>query len=124
MEIIKVRTDPNINKTNHLNIILRCPQKNINIKRKKRSRDSYELPDFKKLKISDDYEIVMNDPIVDNQNINNEAIECLQINRNNENKIINKIYQIEKKLTLFKVCVNKYIDHLQDEMNNLKQLID
>ena len=124
MEIVKVGTDYNINRTGHLNFILKYPLENV---RKKRPRDSGELPDFKKLKISDEPEIVITSSEIEDQYIKKKETEYLQNNQNNQNnqdKIINKIYQIEKKLSLFKACTNKYIDHLQSEMNNLRDLMD
>tara|TARA_Y100001958_G_C21239775_1_gene567101 strand:+ start:2194 stop:2592 length:399 start_codon:yes stop_codon:yes gene_type:complete len=112
---------------------------------KKRSRDiSIDIPDIQKLNISDPTDIVVRhskkikiDTLISNNkdnNIDNKIDNKIDINKepnkkyifnNNpiKDKILHKIECIEKKLRLFKMCSTKYIDHLQDELDELKNIM-
>lgn len=108
---------------------------------KKRSREiSIDIPDIKKLNISDPTDIVIhhskkikidtlisnnNDNTIDNKIDINKELNKKYISDNDpiKDKILHKIECIEKKLRLFKMCSTKYIDHLQDELDELKNIM-
>lgn len=91
----------------------------------KRNRDiSVDLPDLKRLKISDQYDIIIQNPDrLKRSNINIEKTVKISDEEQKKNKTLLKIDTIEKKIRLFKMCTSKYIDHLQDELDELKSLV-
>lgn len=96
-----------INKVSHLN--------------KKRNRiENEDLPDIKKLKIDDvSKEIIIrvnNNKFDYNENTNEDK------EKNKEEATKLKIESIEKKIQLFKLCMNKCIDYLNEEIIDLKKL--
>ena len=108
-----------INAVSHLEI-------NIN----KRTRDNpIDLPDLKRLKISDHSGVVIQSSKrlkTSDTNISINIEKKLKISEEEQkkNKALAKIETIEKKLRLFKMCTAKYIDHLQDELDGLKCLME
>jgi hypothetical protein len=100
---------------------------NIN---KRNSDDTVDLPDLKRLKISDHSEVVVQSSkrlkTSDTSNISINIEKKLKISKEEpkKNKVLAKIETIEKKLRLFKMCTAKYIDHLQDELDELKCLVE
>ena len=84
-----------INEAKHLNIIIkrnRCDMV--------KDEDDIELPNIKKLKISDENTIIKK---VKHDDVN----------------IIKKIENLKKKMELFKICSNKYINYLENEINDI-----
>lgn len=112
-----------INAVSHL-------ETNIN----KRDRDApTDLPDLKRLKISNHSEVsevvVQSSKRLKTSDTNHISINIekkLKISEEEpkKNKALAKIETIEKKLRLFKMCTAKYIDHLQDELDELKSLVE
>ena len=109
-----------INAVSHLEI-------NIN----KRNRDvPTDLPDLKRLKISNHSEVVVQSSkrlkTSDTNHISINIEKKLKISEEEpkKNKALAKIETIEKKLRLFKMCTAKYIDYLQDELDGLKCLME
>ena len=93
---------------------------------KKRNRDEEDvLPDLKKLKINETRLIVRPSeiiiPEVKESNIKIE-IKKKTIPLKTDTQL--KIELIDQKLKLFKLWSAKYIGHLQDEFDKLKNLID
>ena len=94
-----------INEAKHLSIIIKDNHKKNKRNRFDTEKDNFdiELPNIKKLKISDE----------------NTVIKKIKYDSNNI--LINKIENLKKKLELFRVCSNKYINHLENE---IKDIID
>jgi len=96
----------------------------------KRNRDApIDLPDLKRLKISNHSEVVVQSSKrlkTSDTNISINIEKKLKISEKEpkKNKALAKIETIEKKLRLFKMCTAKYIDHLQDELDELKSLVE
>ena len=92
---------------------------------KKRNIDtSFDLPELKKLKISDHIEVLEQSSKRYKNSYTNIEKTKIPVEEEKKNKTLSKIETIEKKLRLFKMCTSKYIDHLQDELDELKGLID
>ena len=98
MELLqpKDNCDKVINEAKHLNIIIkrnRCDML--------KDEDDIELPNIKKLKISDENTIIK------------------KVKHDGNANIIKKIENLKKKMELFKNCSNKYINYLENEINDI-----
>ena len=97
----------------------------------KRTREgSIDLPDLNRLKISNHSEVVVHSSkrlkTIDTTKMSINIEEKIKISDEDpkKNKALLKIETIEKKLRLFRMCTAKYIDHLQDELDELKSLVE
>ena len=113
-------------------------ESHLDSKIKKRSRDisiesSIEIPNIEKLNIKDSEDLVVHnskkikiDTYINkdcNIKFNSEINNKITDNSSKNDKVLLKIESIEKKLRLFKMCSTKYIDHLQDELDELKNIM-